>query len=366
MKIKPSILRETMIERKGPVLLYDNEAIEKNLKKFQSLSSQKDATWSMAVKALARPEVFDLAADYVDGFDISNLNEWNKIKDFVKEHQLIWITNVSLSRELDDLLKEIGPKRILLTLNDENDYQFVRGKGVPYLIRIASSELVEQDASSRFGFSLEGLSNFKNELLKDPNFRGFHTHQGLQDHDANILERMCQSILEHFSDFTAKGYYFNLGGSFQAFSELEILNILDLLKHEFKVHIEPGRAIFKEAGYALVPVDKYLLEGDQLRIFTRLSFINHLKWSKPNFAGILNYSENLEILSPKTLVLEGPTCYEFDKSEILKVNTELAIAVGSLILLENISGYSSEWNSGFNGIEEAEVKFVGRKRRDNP
>lgn len=366
MKIKPSILRETMIERSGPVILYDNESIELNLKRFRSLSTSKNASWSMAVKALARAEVFDLAADYVDGFDISNINEWNKIKNFIKDHQLIWVTNLSLSRELETFLKNIDLQRLLFTLNDESDYQQVKGKGIPYLIRVASSELVQQNAESRFGLSLKSIAAIQDELLSDKNFRGFHTHQGLQDHDASILKKMCHSILKDFSDYAEKGYYFNLGGSFQAFTDDDISQTLELLKDKFKVHIEPGRALFKHAGYALVPVDKYLLEGDHLRIFTRLSFINHLKWSKPSFAGILNYSENLEHLSPKTLVLEGPTCYEFDKSEVLKVNTELAITIGSLILLENISGYSSEWNSGFNGIEEAEVKFVGRKRRDNP
>lgn len=366
MKIKPAILRETMVERTGPVILFDNESIEKNLKRFRALTTEKESTWSMAVKALARSEVFDLASEHVDGYDISNLNEWKKIKDFVKERHFIWLTNANLTKELPALKNEVGSKRLLVTVNDLSDYELIRSADVPYLIRVASSSLTRQESESRFGFDIFSISKIKNELLSDSNFKGFHTHQGLVDHTPEILKNICHGIEDNFKDYINRGLYFNLGGSFQAFSDEELGHSLDYLKGKFKVHIEPGRAIFKDAGYAMAPIEKFFMNGDQLRIFTRLSFINHLKWSKPRFAGILNFSEELEVLSPKSLVFEGPTCYEFDKSEKVLIDTPVSITKGSLILLENISGYSSEWNAGFNGVPEAEVKFVGRRRRDNP
>lgn len=366
MKIKPAILRETMVERTGPVILFDNEVIEKNLKRFRAISNENNATWTMAVKALARPEVFDLASEHVDGYDISNINEWNKIKDFVNERHLIWFTNANLTKELPVLRKEVKSEKLLVTVNDHLDYQYIKSSDVPYLIRVASSALTRQDSESRFGMELEAVSRLKNELLNDQNFKGFHTHQGLVDHTPSILKNICQGIEENFKEFFNRGLYYNLGGSFQAFSDDDLRESLNLLKGKFKVHIEPGRAVFKDAGYAMAPIEKFFMDGDQLRIFTRLSFINHLKWSKPRFAGILNFSEELEVISPGSLVFEGPTCYEFDKSEKIILETPVSLTKGSLILLENISGYSSEWNAGFNGVDEAEVKFVGRKRRDTP
>src|SRR5690606_27741333 len=135
MKLKPSILRETMVARSGPVILCDNEAIEKNLKRFRALTTENSATWSRAVNALARSEVFDLASEHVDGYDISNLNEWNKIRDFATENHLIWLTNANLEKELPILKKEIGDRRLMVTANDVVDYETVKSSNVPYLIR---------------------------------------------------------------------------------------------------------------------------------------------------------------------------------------------------------------------------------------
>lgn len=366
MKIKPAILREALIERSVPVLLYDYESIEANFKKFRKLTSENGSSWSMAVKALSRSEVMDVAKSYVDGFDISNLEEWSKIKSSVESFHTIWLTNANLARELDILLKEIGLNKTIVTVNDLKDYELVRAKKVPYVIRIASSDLTSQKGVSRFGLKLTDVDSLQKELLEDGNFRGFHVHQGLEDNNFKILSSIIENIREKTIPFQGKNYIFNLGGSFQDFSDDEITSALSSLKDLYKTHIEPGRALFKGAGFALAPIEKYIVEGDQLRLFTRLSFIGHLKWSKAGFAGILNMSENLETISVKTVVLEGPTCYEFDKSEPITVDTPLALTIGSQLVLENISGYSAEWNTSFNGVPLCEVKFVGRRRPDSP
>lgn len=365
MKIKPSILRES-IDCKSPVILYDYEVIEENLKRFRALSSSASATWSIAVKALAREEVMDLAKDYVDGFDISNLREWKLVKEsFTKAHK-IWFTNGNLEKELDRLLEEVPSQQLLVTVNDLYDFSFIKDRKLSYLIRLRSSDLIKQDRQSRFGMSLSDVFNLRDELLKDKSFVGFHVHQGLEDHKPALLKEMITSIKDQLKDFSHQGLTFNIGGSFQEFSDEEIRDCLLLLENDFAVHMEPGRALYKGAGSALAPVEKFFVENDELRVFTRLSFICHLKWAKPRFAGILNLSENLQKCSPRKLILEGPTCYEFDRSEALQIDDDLSLGKGSLILLENVSGYASEWNKGFNGIPVCEIKFVGRRRRDNP
>ncbi len=366
MKIKPAILREALLDRPGPVILYDYETIERNFKKFRRITSETSATWSMAVKALSRSEVMDVAKSYVDGFDISNIVEWNKIKDSVDSNHTIWLTNGNLPTELDTLVKEISREKILVTVNDVQDLDFVKNKNIPYLIRVATSELISQKGQSRFGLKLSEIDSRKSEILGDKYFRGFHLHQGLEDHSYKILTSILKSIKEKLAAYAGKDFLLNLGGSFQFFDDNEIQASLNLLKDQFKIHIEPGRALFKEAGFAMAPIEKYFMDGDCLRIFTRLSFINHLKWSKPGFAGILNMNENVETIQTKCLVLEGPTCYEFDKSENILIDTPLAFTKGSLIVLDNISGYSTEWNCGFNGIPMCEIKFVGRRRPDSP
>lgn len=365
-KIKPAILREALLDRSGPVILYDYESVESNFKKFRRLTTESGATWSMAVKALSRPEIMEVAKSYVDGFDISNIIEWEKIKPAVESHHKIWLTNTNLQKELDLFLKELPAESLLITVNDLIDFNYTVSKNVPYLIRIATSEFIGQTGKSRFGLKFSELDSLKNQILADKNFKGFHLHQGLEDHTYKILTSILKAAKDKLSLYGGKGYLLNLGGSFQAFDENEIQASLNLIKDQFKIHIEPGRALFRDAGFAMAPIEKYIVEGDCLRIFTRLSFINHLKWSKPNFAGILNLNENVETINVASLVLEGPTCYEFDKSEKIMLDMPLSFTKGSLIVLDNITGYSAEWNSGFNGVSMCEVKFVGRRRPDSP
>ncbi len=366
MKIKPAILREALLSRSIPTIVFDYETLEGNFKKFRRMTTETNATWSMAVKALSRSEILDVAKTYIDGFDISNINEWEKIKPSVEGHHKIWLTNGNLKKELEFFLKELPVERLLITINDLHDYDFIKSKNVPYLVRLATSEFLKQPGKSRFGISLGELDIIKDAISRDKNFKGFHLHQGLEDHNYQILNSMLKSMKEKLSAYAGKNYLLNLGGSFQSFEETEMTASLNFLKDIFKMHIEPGRALLKDAGYALTPIEKYFLEGETLRIFTRLSFINHLKWSKPYFAGILNQSEQIETLNPKSLVLEGPTCYEFDKSENIPIETPLSFTQGSLIVLGNITGYSAEWNSSFNGVPACEVKFVGRRRPDSP
>lgn len=361
-KIHPAILREALI-RTTPALIYDYEAIEANFKNFRKITTDHEATWSFAVKAMARGEIIDIAKNYVDGFDISNIEEWKVIRDHVTDQHKVWLTNASYS-ELEFFKKHV-PK-LIVTVNDKNDYKIIKDSGLSYVVRIASTELIAQNGRSRFGLTLSELHSIEEELLKDAKFKGFHVHQGLEDNSYPILHKILSAIQSKFQRFSNKGYCFNIGGSWQQFSETEIASSLDQLRHQYKVHIEPGRAMFKGAGFALAPIDKFTMDGDTIRLFTRLSFISHLKWSKPIFAGILNQSDKLEQFSPKSLVLEGPTCYEFDKSESVKLEGPVALAKGSLVVLENVSSYSSEWNTTFNGVPECDIKFVGRRRPDSP
>ena len=362
MKIKPAILREALV-RTTPALLFDFEAIEANFKQLRNLTLEHGATWAYAIKSFPRQEIFEIAAKYVDAFDISNIAEWNILKAHVTPAHTIWLTNANYA-ELEFFKKNVP--NLIVTVNDMHDFEKIKSFQLPYVIRLASSELLPQNASSRFGLTLSQLHKIEPELLNDKSFKGFHFHQGIEENNFKILQKMLSSVQAKFQNFAGKGLIFNIGGGWQLFSEGEMKMALDQLRHQYKVHVEPGRAMVKGAGFALAPIEKYVVDGDTLRVFTRLSYLAHLQWSKPVFAGILNQSEALETLSVKNLVLEGPTCYEYDKSEVVKVDMPLSMTKGSLVVLENVTSYSTEWNNSFNGISECEVKFVGRRRPDSP
>jgi diaminopimelate decarboxylase len=366
MKINPAILRQALLCKDTPVLLYDFEKIEENLRSFRKVTQDTQATWSYAVKSFAHSEIIELAKHFVDGFDISNKNEWLKIEASLGPDHTVWLTNANLHKELDFFKEKIDSSKLIVTINDLTDYKIIKNKMVDYVIRISSREIVDQSAYSRFGFSLKEIQELENEILTDHYFKGFHVHQGLQEQNPKILKGMLQSIIEKFTPYFKRDLYFNLGGGLQHFSETELQDAFIFLKDKFRIHIEPGRAIVKQAGFAMAPIEKYILDGGELRLFTRLSFLSHLKWSTSKMAGILNDSNQLESFKPDTIVLEGPSCYEFDKSNPFTSEDEVHLAIGSIVLLSEITGYSSEWNTSFNGVPAAEVKFVGRKLRSNP
>lgn len=366
MKFRPSVMREALLQQATPSLLFDFEAIEANLKMFRRVTSAAGATWSYAVKSLARREVLEMAASYADGFDVSNIAEWNKIVDFVGPSQVIWVTNGNLERELSAFREIASSNQVIITINDLSDFELVKSSGLNFVIRLSSSMLVHQASSSRFGLDREQLGKIEPELARNPCFRGFHTHQGLEEHHPALLQSMLDGIKLKLAHWGGKGLIFNIGGSYQTFSGPDLEDALSRLRTLFQVHIEPGRAIVRDAGFALAPVEKIVEDGDTLRIFTRLSFLSHLRWSRARFAGIFNTQENNRSFAQKKIVLEGSSCFEFDRSEIIHIDQPLTFDVGSLIVLEQITGYSVEWNKGFNGIEEAMVKFVGRRRPDSP
>jgi diaminopimelate decarboxylase len=366
MKINPAILRESLKVTDGPLIIFDFEKIEENCRSLRKITNEVGATWSYAVKSLSQEDMIDLAKHFVDGFDISNRNEWEKIEKFILPEHTIWITNAVLIKEIDFFKSKSDSCKLIFNVSDNKDFATVKSKGVDYVIRISSSELIGERGLSRFGLKLSEVMSLKDEILADVHFKGFHVHQGLEENTREIFREIIKSIKKEFQKFSGCGLFFNLGGSLHPFSDEELHELLSGLKDQFRVHIEPGRALVKGAGYAIAPIEKYFMEDNKLRIFSQLSFLAHLKWSRPILAGILNDCQTLDELSPKEIILEGPTCYEFDRSHPFQNQGAVRLSIGSKILLREISGYSSEWNISFNGIPEAEIKFLGRKLRNNP
>lgn len=358
-KLSPAIFREAMARDDLPVLLYDKSAIRRNFQTFQDTLKNVGATFSFAVKAFAHDEVFEIASDFVHGFDISNLNEWKKVRPHMRPGHIVWFTNGKYTRELDHIIKEVNTGFLRVVLNDLDDYKRVKGKEVKYLIRLCTSSLVEQPHASRFGLTISELTNLKDTLLHDPFFSGFHIHQGVEDNSFKILNPILVELEKNLSPFKDRNFTMNLGGGYHNFSQEELLETLNFFKNSFKVHIEPGRTFVNNAGYALAPVEKFIKSGKTLRIFTPLSISAHLKWSVPSIAGVINLSEGGESFDVEEILIEGPTCYEYDRIRSLDVKGTVKISNKSFIVLSKISGYSREWNTSFNGIEACEVKFFG-------
>ena len=360
-KFPPAILREAMIREASPVLLYDKTVIRKNFQSFKEASKSVGATFSFAVKAFAHDEVFEIASEFAHGFDISNFNEWKKVRTHYRPEHIVWFTNGKYVRELDHIMNEVGHDSLRVILNDVEDYKIIKDRKVKYLVRLCTSSFLQQSLESRFGISTAELTDIRDELLKDPLFCGFHIHQGVEDNNFEIMKQLQSEIKKYLAPFKDRNLTINFGGGFHHFSQEELLAALNFLKGSFNIHIEPGRAFFKNAGYALTPIEKFIYSGKALRIFTPLSFSAHLKWSVPSLAGVINLSENTTSLMVNEIMVEGPTCYEYDRIRGIDLKDSVTISDKSFLVLANISGYSREWNTSFNGIDLCDIKFFSSK-----
>ena len=166
--------------------------------------------------------------------------------------------------------------------------------------------------------------------------------------------------------------YVNLGGGFHPIPQPQLMYLLSELRKsagELPIFIEPGHVLCRNAGFLLCKVHAVRpFGGERYHITLDASYDCHAKWSYPSWAGPesceITKMPHQKIPGPepgyKFLIFTGATCYERDQLGIFRVTENgpaLPVAPGDPVLLSNVNGYSFAWNTGFNGVSKARVKF---------
>jgi diaminopimelate decarboxylase len=275
------------------------------------------------------------------------------------------------------LARERGARAITLRLNS------------PTLLRTATTRALvpfpppREALRSRFGFDTSERQDCElaaAELSRAVHaageaFAGFHLHHGFAE--ANSPEVYLAFALAMKALAAKAGVplpSINLGGGLWTLS----FPVLERLCTEIKravgpgtcVRFEPGRILSREAGVAVGRVLSARTVGSTRIRLLNLSRACHVRWAHPRLLNVVPAPEGALPKLKKAssgaprLLCVGPTCYEDDTfpevlvGEAAEGNGRTLLPEGDTVVFGGITGYSCAWNSSFNGIPPAEVRFV--------
>jgi len=328
-----SFLKNYLLESDTPCLYYNLDKIKEDFKYFNA-NKNENIKLLFPVKSFSHKFFLDEISEYLDGFDISNNTEYESIESYNKEY-------ISCSSPF--ICEEINEK-VIHDVNSEDQKPHKK-----YYIRLNLNE------SSRFGIDLNSITK---ELLVGS--KGIHFHNQKWGEDA--FEKI-RGIIKHFEDNfeLEENFHFNIGGGYNHISQNELLGELNKLakeKSKYIFFIEPGRMFIKNNGYLIGKVlEVQNIESiKETRVLTNISHTCHLRWelqgSGINFYSLLAKGKENKY---KSISIGGSTVYEHDK--ICSLEIENKIYVNDFMCINMISGYGMSWNSTFNGIDKANLKY---------
>lgn len=320
-------------------IVYDKKAIENNIKEYLALFKKyKNIFYNFPIKACSQKCILDIFYKYKFGFDASNLAEYNLIKDYK--------TNISLAGPLiSELDNEHG--NMILYYNSLEDYLNSKRskdeKGLRINFNYKSSFIF-----SHFG---ESLADIPLENLKDIYYLHFHISDKKSIQKLKAIINELKKVLPKCINLKM----LDVGGGLDSLPKEKfkwyIESIYSILKPNQKLLIECGDLWFKNAGklYTRI-IDIKEIKKNTFIIFLPISKDCNLKWSYPKY----NFN-CVDVRNRYAVTFYGSTCYE--KDEILKTNIDHKLNIGDQIIFDNISPYSAEWNTSFNGINKIEVIY---------
>jgi diaminopimelate decarboxylase len=356
----------------GPTLAFDLQVIRENMRWLATVAGAHMVTPLLAVKSCTQQPYLALAQEHLGGYDVSNLNEYRVLPEDLRG-RLVSLTSPVLAGELEAFATRGNELLVTLDSPVQLEQYFARPRACPYLLRVRGPDLLRgvQPADpafypvTRFGFSTDEVR----ALLQDPRIRaeppaGFHVHHGSEINQRSTFERMIAALAELAGALQAPLRCVNLGGGWHPLAQHEVEAALVEARRRFpepcRVLLEPGRWYAASAGYAIGRVANQSREGNILRCTLDLSARCHLHWSQPRLLHFAEPGHDQGCI----VQFYGASCYESDLvgKYYLPCSggtpSAQALAPGAQVLFGNISTYSAEWNTSFNGIPAADIVWI--------
>ena len=354
---------------KGPTLVFDLALLRERLKFLKYLEQKYNCHFLMPVKSFRHPLIYQVVSEYLSGFDISNYHEYGCLPENL-ENKIVSLTDPGFDG-YD--LKPFLSKNNYLTVNIETLEQYTRLQrqetAVNFGVRLNSLQILDEYSNqdkklyrSRFGAPpLDiNLLNSITESRKNK-FVGFHIHNGATNNSVEVLLKFAQAVIFVAEVLGINLKNIDLGGGLLKIGFESLENLIEQLRSfvtaDVKLIFEPGDLLFSGTGFACGMIKSKKLD-DKGCIFTLdISKECHLRWSEPKLL-YSRFNSNKKI----NATFYGPTCYEGDILGSFDIdllsNNLLPYKEGDIVLFSNISGYSVSWNTSFNGIQPALVKFL--------
>jgi diaminopimelate decarboxylase len=356
----------------GPTLVFDLQAIGERMRWLGDAACAHAITPLLAVKSCTQEPFLEQAQRYLGGYDVSNLNEYAVLPEDL-QGKLVSLTTPLLNDDLESFATRGNDLLVTLDSPAQIDQFFARPRGCSYVLRVRGPELlrgaVPADPAfypvTRFGLSTDELR----DLLQDPRVQanppaGFHVHHGSEVNRRSTFGLMAARLADLARVLGIPLRCINIGGGWHRLAQPEVAAVLAdvrrLFPHPCRVLMEPGRWYTGRDGYAIGRVANLSRDGEILRCTLDLSARSHLHWSNPR---LLHFTEPHH---EQGCIVQfyGASCYESDligryylpcSGDVL---ADTGLVPGAQVIFGNVSTYSAEWNTSFNGIPAAAVEWI--------
>lgn len=386
-----AFLAQQQANYQGPVIGFSLTQLRAQADKIGFIQRETGIRFVAAVKSGAL-NVYPGFAEHLAGFDLSNRREYEEIKTYSAGKELFFTSPVALKAlpETDassvtvvvDDLHQLDHYRQLTATTDQPTQAAVRfGLRLDSVALLdatgADAEVCANYPKSRFGYKPRDIPLA--QVAQAHGISGFHIHHGSENNQINtyllLLSQLQQRLAaEQESDWQPE--FISLGGGVHHLSLSQFAYLARAFRKVFpntRLYMEPGRFLTQNCGYAVAEVGAVKTENDSTYITLDLSADCHLKWSD---ATLLISPSGPQRTAQKTAPLKqvdaededsddndsqrvlmfGATCYEQDFVGDYHLPKNHQFALFDKVLLGNISSYSVQWNSSFNGI--AEIPWV--------
>jgi diaminopimelate decarboxylase len=314
----------------NPRVEFNLNKLEENI--FELNKKTNNIDFLFPVKCCNHEDVLNIIVENNFGFDISNRNEYELIKKYLKNQFL------SVSGPLSYELKDCDYKNIHIVSNNLGTYE----EGMGIRINFNSNKKFE---FSRFGIDYKEISS---EIKSKVKYIHFHN----SDHkDLKKCDDICEELKNVIEEFP-KLEILNIGGHLEdlSFNEgIDYLNkIRDIIPENIKLKVEVGDFLFKDVGKLFCKVVDVRLDDTRQIVTLNFSKMANQRWAYPVY---INSSSSINIPT----LFYGCSCCETD---IYLETVAGKLKIGDELEFSNISPYSYQWNTSFNGIRLMNYYYI--------
>ena len=360
----------------GPALLFDLTILKERLHLLRELGDRYNCQFLMPVKAFRHPLIYQITGEVLWGFDISNYNEYEELPNPLTS-KLVSLTDPAFDGyDLQSFRTKQNNFRIYIeTLSQAKKLQ-QQSQQVDFGIRLNSSALlIREDGDRQFSSQSNNYSRFgisdlaelgKFAMSAPERFVGFHIHHGIHENSLDTILTFAHQAIALAEQFQLPLPSIDLGGGLAeiGFSQLEslLIKLRHLVGSSTVLIFEAGKMLFEDIGFAYGKVKSLQCDRRGWMVTLDLSKSCHLRWSQPQLIVPISTLAN----QPQKQVpvsIYGATCNEGDRLgeflvPLLDPNGNLyQYQQGDILVFKNINCYSVSWNTTFNGIKPAEIKF---------
>lgn len=310
-------------------VVFDLSILKNNIERLKQQTH--GINFLFPVKCCNNLAVLNIITENGFGFDISNKKEYKIIEKYLCKQF------VSVSGPLSYELNNCKYNNLQIFSNNFSTYK--EGNGIR----------INFNANKNFDYSRFGVDYklIEDDMRKKIKHIHFHNSDHKNSKKCEIIYNEVNEILKYFPNIEI----LNIGGHLEDLTFEEgikyLNNIRNVVPNHISIYAELGDFLFKNVGTLYSNVIDIRFDNEIQIVTLNFSKMANQRWAYPTYIR----NDNKETV--KT-IFYGCSCCETD----IYLETEAKLLkIGDKIMFKNISPYSYQWNTTFNGTEKMEYVF---------